>query len=155
MKDLSLENIKNTLEKFGLEVDIESKSNQVFALLHLEEREFPLFVRLITESKLIQLIAFLPCQPKEEATADVARLLHLFNKELDIPGFGLDESSGAIFFRTLFPAPDNQLNEKTLQDYLNTTKTACQQFIQPIEAVALAAVTFENLLAKAKEKSGA
>lgn len=49
--------------------------------------------------KVLHLFVALPFFIKPEAMGEVARLLLLLNKPLDIPGFGIDETARLAFFR--------------------------------------------------------
>lgn len=86
--------------------------------------------------------------------ADTARLLHLLNKEIDLPGFGLDEKNSVVFYRCMVPAIDQQVPEPILTAFLNATQIACQSFAAVIAAIAYGAVTFDEVLKKSQEQGG-
>lgn len=151
MSNLNLETIKNFLQSKNLDAQIQKETQQVYVILKIENVDYPLFVRLYEAGDLIQLLVFLPFQLKKETMPDVARLLHLFNKELDIPGFGMDEASEVAFFRIMMPTLESKLDEKLMSSYLDTLQLACKTFTQPIEAIAAGAVSFDNILKKIKE----
>ncbi|GAB4229841.1 MAG: YbjN domain-containing protein [Chlamydiales bacterium] len=146
--ELSLENFKKLLLQRELHPEIQRETQQVFAMMPIEGRDYPLFVRIFEESGLVQCIAFFPFEIKKQTFPDVARLLHLFNKELDIPGFGLDEESKVLFFRCMIPSNKGKIEEDLFLAYLNTIHLACSSFTKPIEAVAAGAATFEELIEK-------
>jgi hypothetical protein len=100
---------------------------------------------------LLQLLVFIPCQLQKEVIPDMARLLHLLNKELDVPGFGMDEMAGVIFYRLMLPTPNKKIEEELLGAFLRTVEQVCKMFSGPIEAVAMGATTLEEILTKAKE----
>lgn len=136
-------------QKHELNAQIQTETNQIFAPLKVGEREFPFFVRTFDESGLLQLLVFLPCNVPAERVADMGRLLHMFNKELDVPGFGMDEVIGVVFFRCMLASHKQEIPESTVESYLTTFKTICQSFSPAVEALAAGAVTFDEMLAKA------
>lgn len=151
MTKLSLENIKKFLQSKSLDAQIQQETQQVYVILKIDNVDYPLFVRIYDQGDLVQLLVFLPFQLKKETMPDVARLLHLFNKELDIPGFGMDEASEVAFFRIMMPSLDGEMDEKLFGHFLETIQIACKTFTQPIEAIAAGAVPFEEILKKIQE----
>ena len=151
MTTLTLDNLKKSLGKHGYDLSNQSETNQLYTILNIDDVEFALFLRIYEEGDLLQGLAFIPSRLKDETKSDVARLLHFYNKELDIPGFGMDELSGAIFFRTMIAAPHKKLDEEEITKYLEATKLACKTFYQSIEAIAVGAMTFDDILSKIKE----
>lgn len=157
--------------------DIEQESQQPYTVLKIEKKEFPLFLR-IYEQGFLQLIVFIPShmesnplmaptQQSLEAEAadqqsdrkrvlgDMARLLHLFNKELDVPGFGMDESKGVVFFRVMIPIQEEgkikKFDSKMLLAFMRTAEYVCKMFSQSIEAVSTGQMTLDEIITKAKE----
>lgn len=153
MLTLSLDNLQKALTKRKYAANIQTETQQVYVILKLEKREFPLFIRIYQEEDLLQMLAFFPCQVKPDTAADTGRLLHLFNKELDIPGFGMDEMAGVVFFRCMIPSQTLKIPETFLDAFLHTIELACQTFSPTIEAVAAGLVTFDEILKKAQEAS--
>ena len=153
MIPLELDKIQNHLRSQKIEVELQKETNQLCILLKIAEREFPLFIRAYEGGELLQLLAFLPCNTKEATVADTARLLHLLNKEIDVPGFGMDEEPEVVFYRCMIPVRDKQIDEKILDSYMNATQVVCQSFAPVIAAVAYGAITFDDVIKKSKEQS--
>lgn len=130
---------------------IQDETQQVYTILKIAHKEYPLFLRVYEEGQLLQLLAFIPCPLEKETAPDMGRLLHLLNKELDIPGFGMDEIAGAVFYRVMLPAPKKKIDEEVITAYLKTVENACKLFAAPIEAVGFKQVTLDEILNKAKE----
>lgn len=130
---------------------IQKETNQLCVLLVVEKREFPLFIRTSKDSDLVQLLTFIPRNVKAEAVPDLARLLHLFNRELDLPGFGMNEETGHVFFRCVIPFTKKKFDAAILDAFINSIEVVCKTFVPPIEAVAEGIITFEDLLEKARE----
>lgn len=139
------------MRKSNYEADIQPDTEQVYTILKISDKEYPLFLRVFDEGHLLQLLTFIPCQMKQEVIPDMARLLHLLNKELDIPGFGMDEMAGVIFYRIMLPTPKKQISDDLLGAFLKTTEHVCSMFAGPIEAVGYGLTTLEEILNKAKE----
>lgn len=154
MIPLDLNKIKHYLSTKGIEGEIQQESNQLCVLFKFGEREYPLFIRIYEGDALLQLLTFLPCNTKENTLGDTARLLHLLNKEVDTPGFGMDESAMLVFYRSMVPVNERKIDEKLFDAYLSASQVLCQSFAPVIAAVAYGAVTFEDVLKKTKEQGG-
>lgn len=150
MIEATTESLLKLAAKLQLAATLQEETDQLIILLKEDEREFPLFIRPIPESEFLQLIAFFPFQLPIKTIAEVARLLHILNKELDIPGFGMDEMSFVTFFRIMVPAPGGKVEEKLIEGYLATIKTVCKTFSPTIEAIASGSTTIDTILKKAE-----
>lgn len=153
MISLDLNKIRDYLHSQGVEASYQQESNQLCIIYKTGDREYPLFIRIYEGGELLQLLAFLPCTLKAETFADTARLLHLLNKEIDIPGFGMDENSEVVFYRCMIPVKDKLLNEALLNSYLNAIQVVCQSFAPVVATVAYGAASFDEVLKKTKEQS--
>lgn len=174
MVNMTPEAILSLMQKNKYEADIQSDTQQVYTILKIEQREYPLFLRIFDDGHLLQLLVFIPCQlePNEQLAlgkhaslpdnspgthakraviADIARLLHLLNKELDVPGFGMDEMAGVVFYRLMLPTPKKKIEEDLLLAFLKTVEHVCQMFATPIEAVSSGQMTLDEILVKAQE----
>lgn len=154
MITMTLDNIYRHLEKKGFHPTKQEETQQVYCLLSIAGKEYPLFFRIYEASHLLQLLAFIPSPLTKEIAGDMARLLHLLNKELDLPGFGMDELAGVIFYRVMIPIPQNKLEESVLDAFLNTFNQVCSTFSVPIQAIGSGAASLDDLLSKASEKKG-
>ena len=147
-----------TLLKFLTDLNFDAKlqedTKQIYVILKVSGREFPLFLRIFESSDLLQLLAFMPCQIKHGTHADLARLLHLINKELDIPGFGMDESAEVAFYRCMLPTPGKQIDKRLLETYVKSIELICESIAPPVIAVASGLATFSEILQKARESGG-
>jgi len=127
------------------------KRGQVYFVFEHEKQQFPVFLRILHEGDLLQLLTFIPCNVNLDAIADMARFLHMANKELDMPGFCLDESSLTVFYRLLLPSQEKRFDEDLLRAYLGTGQTICKNFATIIEALAMGAMNLEEILVKVNE----
>lgn len=176
MINITSESLLQFLRKNKYDAEIQSDTQQVYTIFKLNQREYPLFLRVFDEGHLLQLLVFIPSnlEPNEQfaigkkqgkasseeadkakdqkaIVADVARLLHLLNKELDVPGFGMDEMAGVVFYRLMLPTPKKKIESELLLAFLKTIEHVCQMFSTPIEAVSSGQMTLNQILSKAQE----
>jgi hypothetical protein len=151
MIQVTQESLLEAMKKLNIEGEIQKETNQIYHVFKLEKREFPLFIRILHDGELLQFLTFMPVQVKKAYASDVARLLHMLNKELDMPGFCLDETSSTVFYRILYPAHKKEMPTEILQAVLNTTQVVCKTFSPAIEAVAHGLMKFDEMLKKAEE----
>ncbi len=155
MIPLKIENIREVLQAKGYEARFQPETGQINVIFKIETKEFPLFIKIMPEitpgSGLLQMLVFMPCQLKASVFGDVARLLHLLNKEIELPGFGMDEVQGLVFYRFMVTCVKNKLEETFLDNALQTMQTICKNFFAPIEAVGYGLTSFDELLRKAQD----
>ena len=77
-------------------------------------------------------------------------MLHAINKELDMPGFCCDETSGTVFYRLAIPCINLQVDEKLFHTHLNAIKSVCEMFGTIVQAIAIKAMGYEEMLTKAE-----
>ncbi len=108
--------------------------------------EVPIFFVILNEGMLLQTLAYLPFELQKEAGSEIGRLLHLLNRDIDLPGFGMDETQKLIFYRLVVPCIDGEVHEKVIEMLLGTTKVAVETFIEAIRVVASGEMTVEKIL---------
>lgn len=145
MVPLNTDDILNYLLQEKFPVQIQKETQQIYLINNIDNREFPLFIRIFTGGELLQIISFIPCNVKATAYGDLARLLHFLNKELDIPGFGLDENANLVFYRVMVPSVDKQIIGKHLTKYIRSIEQILKNFAQLIALVAFGAAKFEEI----------
>lgn len=140
-----------SLEKYGLQASEQKETKQLLAKFSLNGFDYPMFVRQLDGNNLLQVLTFVPCSIDKNALFDLSRLLHMVNKELDMPGFCCDEESNTVFYRVIVPCVNGQVDEGLLHAYLNVTQNVCQMFGPIIQAIAVKAMTLDEMMKKAKE----
>lgn len=151
MLKLDLVEIQKHLQKNSINAEFQKETNQLVIVLKIAEREFPLFIRIFEGGELLQILAFLPCTIKPKNMGDTGRLLHLLNKEIDVPGFGMDEESGVAFYRCMIPAKEHHIDAAIFDALLNAAQVVCTSFAAVIAAVAFGSVSFEEVIKKSKQ----
>lgn len=151
---LKINKILDYVQKKGFPAELQAETGQIVIVFKIGERECPLFIRIFEGGELLQLLAFLPCNIESVALGDTARLLHHLNKELDIPGFGMDEATSVIFYRCMIPVQNQQFDGTLFTAFLNSIQVACKSFAPIIAAVAYGGASYEDVLKKAREQSG-
>lgn len=160
MLDLTLDNLLEHLKKNGLDAKIQKETNQIYVVYKIQNQDFPLFIRIYEGTNLLQMLAFMPTNVKVKARPDLARLLHLLNKEMDIPGFGMDETAvaegqgGVAFYRIIIPTLDGKVDETLVDTFVNSIKSITEAFFPVIATVANGMASFEDVLKKASEGQG-
>jgi hypothetical protein len=139
------------LKKLNLEAQVQEETNQIYLIFKHERREFPLFIRILHEGELLQLLTFIPTNVKPECLNDLGRFLHMVNKELDVPGFCLDEGSGTVFYRLILPSFQKEISPAIFEAFLNTSQVVCKTFSPAIEAIGNGVMTLEEVIKKAQE----
>lgn len=154
MLDVTLEGIFNHLKQKNLDPKIQHETQQVYVMLSIHGQECPLFFRIFDGGHLVQLLAFIPCTLDRHLVGDMARLLHILNKELDIPGFGMDETASVIFYRFMLPTADKKLDSQLFDAFLKTFEQVCNTFTPPIQAIGSGAASLDEVLKQGKNKKG-
>jgi hypothetical protein len=124
---------------------VQEEHGQIFLNFRIEGKEFPLFIKLDPQERLLQLLLFLPCALIPTAAGDLARLLLYINKEVDMPGFGMDEGNRIIFYRCTIPTMDGRLDPDVLDNFLYLMPRISHLFLTTIATVA-AGLRFESSL---------
>lgn len=152
MIPLSLESLQDYLSQNEFEVKQQPETDQIYLLFKVQEQEYPVFLRVMDDGELLQILSFIPHSLQTKTIPDVARLLHLFNKEIDIPGFGMDESTAkVVFFRIVLPAIEGTVSGEIVAGYINSIKVITETFYPVILAVSTGAATYEEIVKKAND----
>lgn len=154
MLDVTVEAIFDYLKKKNLDPKIQSETEQVYFMLAIGQQQSPLFFRILDGGYLLQMLVFIPCPFDRHIVGDMARLLHILNKELDIPGFGMDETAGVIFYRFMLPVVDKKLDTHLFDAFLKTFEQVCNTFTPPIQAIGSGAASLDEILKQSQKKKG-
>jgi len=155
MITITEQNLQEALTEAGFKARIEEKSKQVAASIMSEKREYPLFCRILADGELIQLIVFVPVSVEEKGVNDLSRFLHMANKELDMPGFCVDEQSKTVFYRVVIPTLGKKLSKDVLTAYLRTMQNVVDTFGTIVVALAIGAMTMEQIMEMSQKQKNA
>ena len=151
MLKFDLDNFKQHLTNKGVKFDFQKETNQILVVNKVENVEkaenieFPLFIRLIEESEVVQFLLFFPTTIKESALNDLARSLLLLNKELDIPGFGIDEKNKLVYFRTLIPCSKKECDPVIFDKIFLAVQMIGQSFLPLVAAASQGLIDFKEV----------
>src|SRR5688572_7778880 len=148
---LTLQNVQSFLTKKNFSPQLQKDTDQLCIVNTFQGVDFPTFLRVYEGGELLQILLFIPCNIKAGTEGDVARILNLINKEIDIPGFGMDENSNVIFYRMMIPAYEKNIQEGLIELYLKSLELLCQTFTPAIVAVAQGHMSYDEVLTKLKE----
>lgn len=144
-------NLLQALHALKLDAKVQPETKQIFVVFEHEGNQFPLFIRELHDGELIQLLTFIPCHIDANHLLDLGRFLHMLNKELDVPGFCLDETSSTVFYRLMMPTLHKEFSPEVLEALINTSQMVCKSFGTVIEALASGAMSLDEILKKASE----
>lgn len=148
----SSESLIKFLKAHKHEASLQSETDQVYVIFNVDGQDFPLFFRIYEGEDLLQLLTFFPLQVQSNRFDPIARMLHLLNKEIDLPGFGIDEGVGLVFHRIMIPIFNKKIDTHLLESYLDAIPKLCQQFYAPIAGTAMMDISFEEILKKSQSK---
>jgi hypothetical protein len=130
----------------------QKETDQVYVVFKIDGQDFPLFFRIYEGDELLQLLIFFPLQLRAERLNAMARMLHFLNKEIDVPGFGMDESVGLVFHRIMIPVFNKKIDTALMETYLQAVPKICKQFFPAIAGTALSDSSFDEILKKGQRK---
>ncbi|MFN0065633.1 MAG: YbjN domain-containing protein [Chlamydiales bacterium] len=134
------------LKKHGLEPQIEAESGQLYISRVHEGQEIYTFMTIAHAATLFQIMTYFPIALQKTSLNDTARLLHLFNRDVDMPGFCIDEKLGLIFYRSVLPSFNKTLEERVVMTYLGAHKGILETFFTPVVSVVLGQLKVEDVL---------
>jgi hypothetical protein len=142
----NLEALVSLIDRWAPGASLQEETEQVVSVLHLPAGDVPVFVRLLPEPQLLQLVAFLPCELRPQAMADTGRFLHLINKGLDRPGLGIDEVFKVVFYRAVLPLRQGEWDEEQLRGAWEALEGVIETFAESIKPVARGAMDFHEVI---------
>jgi hypothetical protein len=149
------EGILELLQEEGKEAVLQKETNQVFYLLKTNNQEFAVFFRFYEGEELLQILTFFPMQLKKERYNTMARMLHYLNREIDLPGFGMDEKLGVVFHRIMIPIfNEGQLEKTSIKSYLDAIEKIAEHFFTILHGTAESTLSYEEILKKSQIQSG-
>ncbi|AAD18553.1 hypothetical protein CpB0425 [Chlamydia pneumoniae TW-183] len=149
---LNQNNLTKFLKSSDEEPFLERESGLTYINIQANGNELPLFFVIRSEGEILQLICYLPYQLHESHKASTARLLHLLNRDIDIPGFGMDEEQGLIFYRLVLPCLNGEIHDTLLRIYIDTIKLVCDSFSHAIGLISSGNMNLDELRRQALQE---
>lgn len=150
MIPLNITSIYQFLYGQGFNAQLQTATNQIFIIFNVDKRDFPLFIKIDEQNHTLTIILFMPCTMRPKAPPEVGRLLHLLNKEIDLPGFGMDETANVIFYRYVLLMPQNEIDGTLFKTVVESMARLGPNFYPLISSVANG-VYFEAISAEARK----
>lgn len=150
---LNQNNLTKFLKESNLEPYFEKSSGLIYINILANDHELPLFFVIRSEGEVLQLICYFPYQLSDTHQGATARLLHLLNRDIDIPGFGMDEEQGLIFYRLVIPCLEKHISGPLLRVYIDTVKIISDSFSHAIGLVFTGNMNLDEMKKLAKEKA--
>lgn len=150
MRPLTTGNLLAILKSFELNAEEEPTTGQVYAPITTQHGEVPLFCLVLDSQLLLQFCAVFPSEVTEKTAPDTARLLHVLNKDIDMPGFGMDEEKGTIFYRIMVPCLNKEIDKELVKITIDAVTNVCDHFMPAVHLVANGDYTLERLIEESK-----
>lgn len=139
------------LKSQGYNVEPQKETNQIYYTYKGQRGEFPVFLRIYENNEQLQILTFFPMTIMKNRMDTIARLLHVFNREIDLPGFGIDEEIGVAFHRIMIPVFGNDLSTGILDLYLKAVPTICDKFFPLLYSASQSNQSFDEIKKKVAE----
>lgn len=150
MIKLSQDSIVKLLNERNLQPIYQKENDQTYIVMNIKSQEVPVFFGIRSNNSLLQMIAYIPFELHQKTLTEVCRLFHILNREVDMPGFGVDEIEMLMFYRLVIPCVNGEFDERLLNLSLATTKVAIETFIGVITMVLAGQVTVDHFLKEKK-----
>ncbi|WP_201456823.1 YbjN domain-containing protein [Chlamydia sp. 17-3921] len=151
--ELNQNNLTKFLRDSNLEPLFEKSSSLTYINILVNDHELPVFFVIRSEGEVLQLVCYFPYQLSETHKEATARLLHLLNRDIDIPGFGMDEEQGLIFYRLVIPCLNKEMSGPLLRIYIDTIKIVCDSFVHAIGLISTGNLNLDEMKRLAREKA--
>lgn len=129
------------------------ETDQIYIVMMVAHHEVPVFFAIRSNDTLLQTLAYIPYDLNPKTLAEVARLMHIINREVDMPGFGIDEIQKLMFYRCVIPCVNGVLDTRLVELYLAATKVALETFMKAITIVASGSATVDALMKQEKPRN--
>lgn len=168
---LHLTAIQTFFSDSGFETHIEAASeetpfDQLFVSLGRDEemRDLTMQIRLydqilpegahrneLSHPRFLDFFLVLPFEVEEKAIPAAARMVSLVNKVTLLPGFMLSETDHLLYYRYIYPSLSEEILPANLEMILSSVLYQLETFAKPLEEVAQAHKTYEEIVAEANQ----
>ena len=147
---LSQNLLLKVLREKNLQPIHQAQTDQIYIVMMIAQHEVPVFFGIRSNDTLLQTLAYIPYDLNPKTLPEVARLMHIINREVDMPGFGIDEAQKLMFYRCVIPCVNGVLDTRLVELYLAATSVALETFMKAITIVASGGATVDSLMTQEK-----
>ncbi len=142
---LNFQGILTCLTQLKRSSAIEPRNQQIYVSFQVNGQEVPVFFGIRSDT-LLQLIAYFPFHASDKNSLQIGRLLHMLNRDVDLPGFGMDEKAGLVFYRSVILCLEQKMDPQVVEFYLKITQVIVETFMASISQIAQGAKNIDDLL---------
>ncbi len=151
MTKLTNEDLLKHLEEKQLKPQLQEETGQIVMAFRLNEKDFPIFLRIAEDEDFLQVLSFLPTKIKEGQHSAVARFLHHINNQVNLPGFSMDDQQDLVFYRIILPCPNKEVNEAMLEKFLGAIFNVSNTFFPIVSSLAEGISSYKDTMKKLRE----
>lgn len=151
MVKLTNDDLIKHLDEKQLKPQFQEETGQIVMAFRLNNKDFPIFLRIAEDEDFLQILSFLPTKIKEGQHSAVARFLHHVNNQVNLPGFAMDDQQDLVFYRVILPAPDKELNEAMLEKFLGAIFNVSNTFFPIVSSLSEGTINFKEGMKKLRE----
>ncbi len=101
----------------------------------------------------LQLIVKLPFNILDAYIPDLARLILILNKGMELPGFELSEIDRLVFYRHAFVISEDALDKRIMLSLMGMITLLLDTFTETLEAVAIGSKTLQQIVDEVSTQS--
>lgn len=151
MVKLTNQDLLKHLEEKQLKPQLQTETGQIVMAFRLNNKDFPIFLRIAEDEDFLQVLSFLPTKIKEGQHSAIARFLHHVNNQVNLPGFSMDDQQDLVFYRIILPCPDRVVNEAMLEKFLGAIFNVSNTFFPIVSSLAEATIPYKDAMKKLRE----
>lgn len=151
MVKLTNEDLLRHLEEKQLKPQLQNETGQIVMAFRLNNKDFPIFLRIAEDEDFLQVLSFLPTKIKEGQHSAIGRFLHHVNNQVNLPGFSMDDQQDLVFYRIILPCPGREVNEQMLEKYLGAIFNVSNTFYPIVSQLAEATASYKDAMKKLRD----
>lgn len=151
MVKLTNSDLLKHLEDKQLKPQLQTETGQIVMAFRLNNKDFPIFLRIAEDEDFLQVLSFLPTKIKEGQHSAVGRFLHHVNNQVNLPGFSMDDQQDLVFYRIILPCPGREVNEQMLEKFLGAIFNVSNTFFPIISTLSEGTSQYKDAMKKLRE----
>lgn len=129
------------------QLGLDYRGRPIVALAWLDEQVLSSQEHAKNKRLFLQIMIVLPFHFEDRAVSVLSRYLHVINKSLAFPGFGLSEPDRSVYYKYTFTFPEGDILKSFLLDIIGLEWLLHDTFVARIEAVASGSATLIDSVA--------